>query len=180
MYRLLLMSTIRTFYTAVVLIGHVSVEGERPERALLEMETIAALPPSIRMLLRRAVAEIPRVLHVIRYRIRAPELIADVLGDDVLTSRFELGGSRLGRALLFRMSPNATSAIRRWPCASRSTPASPVRSDSWKALHQGPREDRLRRRRLALGQSLDDCAHQRVHDCLQPDRLSRELLGDDG
>ena len=67
----------------------------------------------------RAVAEVARVLHVERDRVGAAQLVADVLGDDRRLDAQLPAAARWTCA--FRISPMFTSAMRTWPCASRST-----------------------------------------------------------
>ena len=67
-----------------------------------------------------------------------------------------------------------TSAMRRWPCASRSTSCSPSRS-LWRDVEHDAFGDDGDAVAAAVAQALDDGAGQRVDDRLEPDRL-RELL----
>jgi hypothetical protein len=60
-----------------------------------------------------------------------------------------------------------TSAIRKFPCASRSTSSSAARSDAF-----GDHRDAVA---AAVAQALDDRAHQRVDDRLEPQRLGKLL-----
>ena len=69
-----------------------------------------------------------------------------------------------------------TSAMRMWPCASRSTSCSPARSSGVDVEHHALGDDR-HAVAPAVAQSLDDGADERVDDLLQADRRLRELLG---
>ena len=94
---------------------------------------------------RRAVAEVARVLHVERDRVGAAQLVADVLGDDRRLDAELLEPLRPPAAL--RISPMLTSAMRRWPCASRST--SCERGEVARARCRARRLRRSSRRRRA-------------------------------
>ena len=86
-------------------------------------------------------------------------------------------GLRRSRTCAFRISPMLTSSMRTWPCASRSTSSSCGQVRGVDAEHQ-PFGDDGHAVAPAVAEPLDDGAHQGVHDRLEPDRLARELLGD--
>ena len=73
----------------------------------------------------RAVAQVARVLHVVRNGIRASELVADVFRHE---RRFHAEFFQTAATCALRISPIFTSAMRRCPCASRSTSCSEERS----------------------------------------------------
>ena len=83
---------------------------------------------------------------------------------------------KLGEALRARrpsrMSPKSTSAMRMWPCASRSTSVELVEVVGVDAARRGPRRA-PRRRRGGRGEALDDGAGERVDHRLEADAAGR-------
>src|SRR6059058_5047786 len=73
-----------------------------------------------------------------------------------------------------RISPMFTSAMRTFPCVSRSTSdAREVRGVDAEGQPLGEDGDAVQ---PAVGQSLDDGADQRIHHLLEPDALPWKLL----
>ena len=131
--------------------------------------------PAGDQVLRRAVAEVARVLHVVRDRVGAAQLVADVLRDD----------RRLDPELTEPLLDGRLQDLADVDLGDADVPVLVALDllESRELLRIEAEDEPLGEHGDAVappvGEALDDGADERVDDRLEPDLLRRELLGDE-